>query len=150
MPTDIDVQEKEIPELKVISKREIGTYEVTIDKLADELMNNGIKLVSGGTDNHLLLLDLREQDITGKDAEALLQSSGIISNKNTIPFDPQKPFIASGLRLGTPMLTTRGLGTDEMRKIARLIIKVLKAKDQDTVNLVKKEVELLCQTFPIT
>lgn len=117
--------------------------------LAQELTANGINLVSGGTDNHLLLLDLRNQDITGKDAESLLQSAGIVANKNTIPYDPQKPFIASGLRLGTPMLTTRGLGIEEMRQIAGLIIKVLKVKDQNTVDLAKKEVELLCEKFPI-
>jgi glycine hydroxymethyltransferase len=118
--------------------------------LAEELKNNDVNLVSDGTDNHLLLIDLRSLDITGKDAEAMLQEAGIVCNKNTIPFDPQKPFIASGVRLGTPILTTRGLGLDEMKTVANIISNILKEKSDDAVSSAKKEVEELCKKFPFS
>lgn len=117
--------------------------------LADELKNNNIKLVSGGTDNHLILIDLRPQNITGKDAEKLMQEAGIVANKNTIPYDPAKPFIASGLRLGTPILTTRGMGSNEMKIVAGLIADVLKKKDNRTVSTVREKVSELCGKFPL-
>lgn len=117
--------------------------------LAEELKNNSIKLVTGGTDNHLILIDLRPLNITGKDAEKLMQEAGIVANKNTIPYDPEKPFIASGLRLGTPILTTRGMGVEEIKKIAELITNVLKKQDGNTVSSVRKEVLKLCKKFPL-
>ncbi|MFH1415304.1 MAG: serine hydroxymethyltransferase [Elusimicrobiota bacterium] len=117
--------------------------------LAEELMSQGVKLVSGGTDNHLVLLDLRPLGITGKDAEKILQEAGIVSNKNTIPYDPAKPFIASGLRLGTPILTTRGMGTDQMRQVAGYIADVLKEKNDITVSAVREEIKKLCKKFPL-
>ncbi len=117
--------------------------------LAEELKNNSIKLVTGGTDNHLILIDLRPLNITGKDAEKLMQEAGIVANKNTIPYDPEKPFIASGLRLGTPILTTRGMGVEEIKKIAELITNVLKKQDGNTVSSVRKEVLKLCEKFPL-
>ncbi|MBN2406545.1 MAG: serine hydroxymethyltransferase [Elusimicrobia bacterium] len=117
--------------------------------LAETLMENGIKLVTDGTDNHIILIDLRPIDVTGKDAEALLQRSGIIANKNTIPYDPQKPFIASGIRLGTPVLTTRGMGADEVRQIGQFISRVLKDRDEKTIAEVKKGIMSLCGRFPV-
>lgn len=117
--------------------------------LSEELKNNNIKMVTGGTDNHLILIDLRSLNITGKDAEKLLQDAGIVANKNTIPYDPQKPFIASGLRLGTPILTTRGMGQEEMKKVAGLITDVLKKRDNYTISSVREEVIELCRRFPL-
>ncbi|MDI6861261.1 MAG: serine hydroxymethyltransferase [Caldisericia bacterium] len=119
-------------------------------KLAETLKNEGARLVSDGTDTHLMLVDLRPFKITGKDAERILGSVNITVNKNTIPFDPEKPFIASGIRLGTPALTTRGMGEEEMEIIGKLIAKVLKNPNDDNVlNEVRKEVKELCERFPL-
>jgi len=118
--------------------------------LADELMKFGFKLVSGGTDNHLILIDLTTKGMTGKEAQELLDKVGITTNKNTIPYDTQKPFITSGLRLGTPPLTTRGMKEGEMREIAGMIAKVLDSKG-DTAALEKAKVQVkeLCERFPL-
>lgn len=119
-------------------------------KLAETLKNEGARLVSDGTDTHLMLVDLRPFKITGKDAERILGSVNITVNKNTIPFDPEKPFIASGIRLGTPALTTRGMGEDEMELVGKLIAKVLKNPNNDEVlDEVRKEVKELCERFPL-
>ena len=119
-------------------------------KLADTLKNEGARLVSDGTDTHLMLVDLRPFKITGKDAERILGSVNITVNKNTIPFDPEKPFIASGIRLGTPALTTRGMGEEEMEIVGKIIAKVLKnPNDEEVLNNVKKEVKNLCERFPL-
>ena len=91
--------------------------------LADGLTERGWRLVSGGTDNHIVLMDLRGTGITGKAAEAVLDRVGITVNKNTIPFDPEKPMVTSGVRMGTPAVTTRGLNEDDMRQVADLIDK---------------------------
>jgi len=118
--------------------------------LAEELMRLGYRLVSGGTDNHLMLVDLRDKGITGKEAEKALEEAGITVNKNSIPFDPQPPTVTSGIRIGTPALTTRGMKEDEMRYIARLIHEVLSnIKDDKVKEKVKSEVEELCKQFPI-
>ena len=118
--------------------------------LAGHLMDNGIRLVSGGTDNHIILADLRELNITGKDAEKVLGCAGITVNKNSIPFETQSPFITSGIRLGTPALTTRGMGTSEMAIIGELIVDVLKNHNDDRVTeKVKAKVHELCEAFPI-
>ncbi|MBU1026785.1 MAG: serine hydroxymethyltransferase [Candidatus Margulisbacteria bacterium] len=115
--------------------------------LAEGLLKNGFRLVSGGTDNHLVLVDLRPKKINGKIAEKVLDEVGITVNKNTIPFDPEKPFVGSGIRLGTPAVTTRGMKEKEMRVIANLIsMTLLKAKTQIEI---KKEVLKLCRKFPI-
>jgi glycine hydroxymethyltransferase len=118
--------------------------------LADELMKLGFKLVSGGTDNHLLLVDLTTKGMTGKEAQELLDSVGITVNKNTIPFDTQKPFVASGIRLGTPPLTTRGMRENEMREIGGMIATTLVSKgDATTLEKVRGQVRDICKRFPL-
>ena len=94
--------------------------------LAEGLMANGLDIVSGGTDNHLMLVDLRKYNVTGKDAEKMLDEVRITCNKNTIPFDPQSPFVTSGVRLGTPAVTTRGMNEEDMKEIAAIISGTLK------------------------
>ncbi len=123
--------------------------------LSEKLTENGFKIFSGGTDTHLMLLDLRDFNVTGKDAEASLVRSNITCNKNGIPFDTQSPMITSGIRLGTPACTTRGFGPNEFRLIADLITKVVKGlKENGSDNSkiekeVQKEVVDLCASFPI-
>lgn len=118
--------------------------------LADELMKFGFKLVSGGTDNHLILIDLTTKGMTGKEAQELLDKVGITTNKNTIPYDTRKPFITSGLRLGTPPLTTRGMKEGEMREIAGMITRVLDSNgDAVTLEKAKVQVKELCERFPL-
>lgn len=116
--------------------------------LADELTNYGFRLVSGGTDNHLILLDLTNKDITGKDAEHLLDSIGITANKNTIPFETKSPFITSGIRIGTPAVTTRGFKEEEMKQIAYFINYAIDNRDKDLSDIRNKVTEL-CSKFPI-
>ena len=116
--------------------------------LGEALAQNGFRLVSGGTDNHLMLLDLRPFGLTGKEMEARLDACGITVNKNTIPNDPEKPFVTSGIRIGTPAVTTRGMGQEEMRTIARLITRVatdFPAAQED----VRAQVAALCCAFPL-
>ncbi|MCD6120145.1 serine hydroxymethyltransferase [bacterium] len=116
--------------------------------LASALAKNGFRIVSGGTDCHLLLVDVKSKGLTGKEAEEKLDSVGITCNKNTIPFDTEKPFIASGIRLGTPALTTRGMGVDEMGEIADLIAAALMAGDDSReLSAVKGKVAELCDKF---
>jgi glycine hydroxymethyltransferase len=118
--------------------------------LAEALLGAGVDLVSGGTDTHLVLVDLRRLRITGKDAEAALERAGITVNKNTIPFDPEKPFVTSGVRIGTPALTTRGMGEEEMRLIGRLIARVLREPGSESVlTAVRGEAQALGRSFPL-
>ncbi|RKY61940.1 MAG: serine hydroxymethyltransferase [Candidatus Latescibacterota bacterium] len=118
--------------------------------LADELKSLGLRLVSGGTDTHLLLVDLSPLKITGRDAAKALDRAGITVNKNTIPFDRRGPTVTSGIRLGTPAITTRGMGVEEMRFIARMIVRVLGHLDDERVlREVREEVYQLCERFPI-
>ncbi len=118
--------------------------------LAGELSVLGFRLVSGGTDNHLMLVDLTPQGITGKDAALALHATGITVNKNMIPFDRQKPFVTSGIRLGTPAVTTRGMKEEEMKLIARLIARVIGAMgDEKLIASVRGEVADLCGRFPL-
>ena len=118
--------------------------------LAAGLMGHGFDLVSGGTDNHLMLLDLRRRSLTGKVAEAALQRSRITVNKNAVPGDPQKPWVTSGIRVGTPALTTRGFGEDEMTRIAGWIARVLEQpEDTSTAAAVGAEVRELASSFPL-
>ncbi|MBA7597732.1 Serine hydroxymethyltransferase [subsurface metagenome] len=118
--------------------------------LASELQRGGLRVVSGGTDNHLLLVDLRDLGITGKAAEEALEAAGIVANRNAIPFDPRPPRVTSGIRFGTPAVTSRGFGPDEMTRIAQLIIKVVtNIGDDKTYKEVRQEVEDLCSRFPV-
>ncbi|GBD12580.1 Serine hydroxymethyltransferase [bacterium HR24] len=118
--------------------------------LAEELMSLGWRIVSGGTDNHLVLVDVGQKGISGKKAEKVLDSVGIYCNKNAIPFDPRPPAVGSGIRLGTPGLTSRGMGPDEMRRIARLIDAALAGRDDETaLERVRGEVRELAGAFPV-
>lgn len=117
--------------------------------MADELLSLDYHLVSGGTDNHLMLVDLSNKDISGKQAENLLEEAGITVNKNMVPFDTKSPFITSGIRVGTPAMTTRGLKENEMRQIARLIDRVLTRHSEETIQQVRSEVNALCEQFPL-
>lgn len=116
--------------------------------LAEELKSYGFRLVSGGTDNHLMLVDLTNKNITGKDAEKLLDSVGITVNKNTIPFETLSPFVTSGIRIGTPAVTTRGFKEEEMKKIAYFINYVIEHREEDLSN-VREQVRELCSKYPI-
>jgi glycine hydroxymethyltransferase len=134
------------PEFIAYQKRVL----VNARALAEGLMSGGVRIVSGGTDNHLMLCDLRSKKLTGKVAEAALQRAHITTNKNMIPGDPEKPFVTSGLRLGTPALTTRGMNTAEMAVIAKLILRVLDApEDLAVAERVRGDVKALCQQFPL-
>ena len=118
--------------------------------LAQALLDRDFNLVSGGTDTHLMLVDLRSKNVTGKEAEGLLDAAGITANKNAIPFDPEKPFVASGVRLGTPAVTTRGMKEPEMVRIAEAIDLVLTHRDsKEKVEAGKQIVKELCEEYPL-
>jgi glycine hydroxymethyltransferase len=118
--------------------------------LAQSLSKNGLRIVTGGTDSHMFLVDLRPKNITGKDAETVLGQAGITTNKNAIPFDPQKPFIASGIRLGTPAVTTRGMKKKEMVQIAAWISEALDAKsDPKALAKIRTDIKKFCARFPL-
>ena len=129
-------------------------YQIRIVKnakaLASHLMDQGLTLVSGGTDNHLMIVDLRNLNITGKDAEAALGRAGITVNKNSIPFEKLGPMITSGIRIGTPAITTRGMQEPEMKIIAKLMVNVLKnSADENLIMHVRANVRELCAAFPL-
>ncbi|ACC83488.1 serine hydroxymethyltransferase [Nostoc punctiforme] len=135
-------------------KPEFKTYSAQVIEnaraLAEQLQNRGLKLVSNGTDNHLLLVDLRSVNLTGKQADQLVSTVNITANKNTIPFDPQSPFVTSGLRLGSPAMTTRGLGVAEFTEIANIISDRLLSPDSDVVTQdCRQRVAALCDRFPL-
>lgn len=116
--------------------------------LSDELMKYGFRIISGGTDNHLMLIDLTNKHITGKDAEALLDHVGITVNKNTIPFETLSPFVTSGIRIGTPAVTTRGFKEEDMIKVASYIHETIEQKENAYMKI-KKQIEELCSRYPI-
>ena len=116
--------------------------------LAQALIEHGFDIVSGGTDNHLMLVDLRKKGITGKKAEKLLEGVGITCNKNAIPFDPEKPFVTSGIRLGTPAVTTRGMKEEDMRLIADVIDRTLTAPEE-THEECSKAIQNLLAKYPL-
>ncbi|MFT8785416.1 MAG: serine hydroxymethyltransferase [Gluconobacter oxydans] len=137
-------------EFKAYQKRVLANARA----LADELQNRGFDIVTGGTDSHLILVDLRPKKVTGKLAEAILERAGITANKNAIPFDPEKPFVTSGIRLGSPAATARGFGEAEFREVGRMIDEVLTAAlEEDNAEAVTarvhEEVKALCRRFPI-
>ena len=139
-------QEALAPEFKTYQTQVIKNAQI----LANELIKLGFRIVSNGTDNHLLLIDLRNKNITGKLAETTLDEIGITTNKNAIPFDPESPFITSGIRLGTPALTTRGFKETEMKKIAQIIsLSLNNINKQDSQNQAKTQVKELCDQFPL-
>jgi glycine hydroxymethyltransferase len=117
--------------------------------LAAALVDRGFAIVSGGTDSHLMLVDLRAKNLTGKAAEAILGKAGITVNKNTIPDDPQSPFVTSGIRIGTPAATTRGMGRNEMERVAQLIDLALSKQDDATLARIRGEVRELTSAFPL-
>jgi len=133
------------PEFKNYQKRIIENAKA----LSDTLMKNGIDLVSNGTDNHLMLLDLRGVGITGKDAEEILDSVGITTNKNGIPDDPQPPKITSGIRIGTPAITTRGFKKEDCEQLGEIIAKTLKLKNE-FFSEAKEKVKMLCDKYPLS
>jgi glycine hydroxymethyltransferase len=134
------------PEFKIYQQRVLDNART----LADGLQSAGLNLVSGGTDNHLMLADLTAWGISGKDAEAALGRAGITVNKNAVPYDQRGPFVTSGIRLGTPCLTSRGMGVEEMRRIVTLIAAVLKSPDdQPVIDRVRAQVRELCRAFPL-
>jgi glycine hydroxymethyltransferase len=140
-----------LPEFKVYSKQVVDNAKV----LAETLIAGGYAITTGGTDNHLMLVDLRPKKLNGKISEASLEHAGMTCNKNGIPFDTEKPTITSGVRLGTPAATTRGFGTAEFKQVGEMIIKVLDALAANPQNNgaveqeVRKEVSALCKRFPI-
>lgn len=139
-------QEALSPEFKAYQQQVINNAQA----LADQLQQRHFTIISGGTDNHLMLVDLRDKNITGKEAEKLLDDIGITANKNTIPFEPLSPFVTSGLRLGTPALTTRGLKEEDIRKIANIIADVIERRDDAAVIArAKQDVEDICRAFPL-
>ena len=132
-------------EFKLYQKKILENAQALSNALKDE----GFRIVSNGTDNHLMLVDVTSKGVTGKEAETMLDDAHITCNKNTIPFDPNPPTVASGIRLGTPQLTTRGMGTAERTIIAKLINKILTEKSEEAKNYVINEVNKLCQKFPL-
>ncbi len=134
------------PEFKTYAKKIIENAKA----LAEGLLAEKFSLVTGGTDNHLMLVDLSATDVTGKDAEIALDHAGITVNKNTVPNEKRSPFVTSGIRIGTPALTTRGMGPAEMKKIALWISQVVKnTKDEAVITNVRAQVKELCQKFPM-
>lgn len=142
----VALKEAASPEFVAYQERVVQNAKV----LAEELKNRGYRLVSGGTDTHLMLVDLRNKGLTGKEAETILDSVGITVNKNTIPFDPEKPTVTSGIRIGTPACTTRGMGEKEMETIASLIDRTLKERNNSQeIGKIREEVRELCARFPL-
>lgn len=134
------------PEFKVYAQQVIDNAKA----LAAALQDKGLTIVSGGTDTHVMLVDVRNTDLTGKEAEHLLDEVGITCNKNTIPFDPASPFVTSGIRLGTPALTTRGLQVKDMEEIADIIATVLKYPEDKAIHEeASKRVAALCEAYPL-
>jgi glycine hydroxymethyltransferase len=139
---------------KEAMSEEFGEYQKRILEnartMADELKNKGYHIVSGGTDTHLFLMSFLDEAYSGKKVEKALDKAGITANKNTVPFDTRKPFVTSGLRVGTPAITTRGMGVEEMKVIAGFIDRVIQnMADDEVLEEIRKEVKELCDKFPL-
>jgi glycine hydroxymethyltransferase len=134
------------PEFKDYGQRVIENAQA----MAEAFVERGYDVISGGTDNHLILVDIRSKGLTGKQAEELLEDADITVNKNMVPFDPESPFVTSGIRLGSPAMTTRGLGPDEFRELVALMDRVLSRPESESVReVVRREVFVLCERFPL-
>ncbi|MGL5510185.1 MAG: serine hydroxymethyltransferase, partial [Microcoleaceae cyanobacterium] len=134
------------PQFKEYSAQVIANAQA----MAGQLQARGLKIVSGGTDNHLMLVDLRSVNMTGKRADQLVSEVNITANKNTVPFDPESPFVTSGLRLGSPAMTTRGMGTAEFVEIANIIADCLTNPEDDNIKQdCRQRVANLCDRFPL-
>ena len=141
----VALKEAQTKDFKSYQKRMLENAQA----MAAELMKLGYDVVSGGTDNHLFLVDLTDKGITGKDAEKALDAAGITLNKNGVPFDTRSPFVTSGIRIGTPIITTRGMGKGDSRTIAKLIHRVLQGiDDASVIRKVRQDVRALCSRFP--
>ena len=141
----VALKEASTPEFKAYAKKVVSNAKT----LADELIARGFNLVSGGTDNHLILLDLTNKKVIGKKGAKALDAAGIVSNYNTVPYDPRRPFSPSGIRLGTPAVTSRGMGDAEMRQIAKWIDDAIShVNDEAALNRVAAEVAEMCRKFP--
>src|SRR5205085_9460438 len=139
-------KEAQSPEFKAYQQQVVKNADV----LARTLIERGLRIVSGGTHSHVMLVDLRAKKITGKEAEAILGSAHMTCNKNAIPNDPEKPFVTSGIRLGSPAMTTRGFGAGEAKQVGNFIADVLEhPHDEARLEGVKKEVMALCARFPV-
>lgn len=133
------------PSFKTYAKQVIANAQT----MAETLLSRGVDLVTGGTDNHLILADLTSKNISGKEAATALEKAGIVCNYNSVPFDKRKPFDPSGIRLGTPSTTSRGMGADEMKRIANWIVDVIDApSDEEVLSRVHGEVRAMCKSFP--
>lgn len=142
----IAFKEASMPEFKQYQANIINNAKV----LSIALMDRGFELMSGGTDNHLMLVDLSKRNITGQEAETVLDEAGITANKNVIPFDQRGPFITSGVRIGTPVLTTRGMGEEEMHLVADFIFETIKKRDdKKAIAVIREKVRELCSRFPL-
>lgn len=134
------------PEFKAYSRQVIENAQA----LATQLQKRGLKIVSGGTDNHVMLVDLRSVGMTGKQADKLVSEVNITANKNTVPFDPESPFVTSGLRLGSPAMTTRGMGTTEFTEIGEIIAdRLIKPEDEAVAQSCRQRIQSLCEAFPL-
>lgn len=134
------------PEFKEYQKQVVKNAHV----LSEELKKGGLRMVSGGTDNHMVLVDLTNKDLTGKEAEKILEEANITVNKNGIPYDTRSPFITSGIRIGTPALTTRGMKEEEMKEVAVLILRSLDSgASPEVLKVIKNDVATLCTKFPL-
>ena len=134
--------------LKPEFKAYMAQVKANAKAMSERFLELGVKLVSGGTDNHLMLLDLSDKDCTGKDLEKMLDEVNITLNKNAIPFDKQKPFVTSGVRIGTPAITSRGLKEDDCVKIAELITMIIEKKEE-AFDYVREEVKKLIEKYPL-
>lgn len=142
----VALKEAMSPEFKVYQSMVVKNAK----RLADELLKRGFSIISGGTDNHLMLIDLNNKNVTGKEAEDALSMARITVNKNVIPYDQRSAAITSGIRLGTPCVTTRGMGEPEMTEIAEIIASVIhNSKNESAINSLRLKVESLCEKFPI-